>query len=176
MPSKPAPYWQQGVLVVLLAAAVVAFNTWTVLSVTPDAVVLFGGEQGDYSNLVMRSLREGHLYVDVAPSPSLVHARNPYDPATRPAGPVLSDASYYKGRYFIYFGVAPVVTLFLPWRLVTGHELPAPYAALILVNGAFLACTLLWWKLRRRYFPDSGVVALATGILVIGLGPMTDSV
>ena len=175
MPSKFA-YWQQGVFAVLLAIAVVAVNVWTVLSVTPAGVRLFGGEQGDYSNLVMHGIRRGHTYVDVAPSAALVQARNPYDPATRPAGPLLADASLYKGHYYMYFGVAPVVTLFLPWRLVTGHDLPAPYAALILVNGAFLASVILWWMLRRRYFPDSGAVALAAGILVIGLASMTHSV
>ena len=176
MPSKSAAYWQQGVFAVLLALAVVAANVWTVLSVTPAGVPLFGGEQGDYSNLVMHGILKGHTYVDVAPSAALVQARNPYDPATRPAGPVLADASLYKGHYYMYFGVAPVVTLFLPWRVLTGHDLPAPYAALILVNGAFLASVILWWMLRRRYFPDSGAVALATGILVIGLASMTHSV
>jgi hypothetical protein len=176
MPSKSAADWQQGVFAVLLAVAVVAFNVWTVRSVTPSEVRLFGGEQGDYSNLVMRSLLEGHTYVDVKPSPGLVKADNPYDPAKRPPGVALADASYYKGRYYIYFGVAPVVTLFLPWRLLTGHDLPAPYAALILVNGAFVASAGLFWMVRRRYFPDSGVLALSIGILVIGLGSMTHSV
>jgi hypothetical protein len=176
MPSKSGADWQQGVFAGLLAVAVVVFNVWTVQSVTPNEVRLFGGEQGDYSNLVMRSLLEGHTYVDVKPSPALVKADNPYDPAKRPPGVALADASYYKGRYYIYFGVAPVVTLFLPWRLLTGHELPAPYAALILVNGAFLASAGLFWAVRRRYFPDSGVLALLIGILVIGLGSMTHSV
>jgi hypothetical protein len=175
MPSKSAAYWQQGVLAALVAVVVVAFNIWTVQSVTPPAG-LFGGEQRDYSNMTMRSFREGHTYLDVTPAPGLLSAKNPYDPATRPPGPVLSDASLYKGHYYIYFGVAPVVTLFLPWRLVTGHELPAPYAALILVNGAFLVSTALWWMLRRRYFPNSSVLALVIGILVIGMGSMTHSV
>jgi len=176
MSTKPPTYWQQGVFAVLLAAGVVAFNFWTVLSVTPRAVTLWGGDQGDYSNLVMHSLLKGHLYVDITPPPALVHAENPYDPAKRPPGIAIADASLYKGHYYMYFGVAPVVTLFLPWRLVTGHDLPTPYAALILVNGAFLAAAALWWMLRRRYFPDSGILALAIGILVIGLASMTYAV
>jgi hypothetical protein len=176
MPPKPAPYWQQGVFAVLLIVAVMGFNAWTVSSVTPREVRLFGPEQIDYSNLVMRALRSGHTYLELTPSPRLVSAENPYDPAKRPPDVVLPDVSYYKGRFYIYFGVAPVVTLFLPWRLVTGHELPAPYAALILVNGGFLALAGLWWALRRRYFPSSGATALALGFLVIGLGSFTHSV
>ena len=176
MSAKPPPFWQQRVLAVLLALGVVAFNIWTVQSVTPSEVRLLGGAQGDYSNLVMHSLLEGHLYVDITPAPGLVHAENPYDPAKRPPGVTLSDASYYKGHFYMYFGVAPVVTLFMPWWAVTGHDLPAPYAALILVNGAFLTSAFLWWRLRRRYFPDSGALVLAIGILVIGLGSMTHTV
>src|SRR5277367_2826246 len=101
MPSKSAAYWQQGVFAALVAMAVVAFNIWTVQSVTPPEVKLFGADQIDYSNLMVRSLREGHTYVDVTPAPGLLSAKNPYDPASRPPGPVLSDASFYKGRYYI---------------------------------------------------------------------------
>jgi hypothetical protein len=37
------------------------FCNTPLLSATPDTAPLFGGEQGDYSNLVMRALRGGNI-------------------------------------------------------------------------------------------------------------------
>ena len=34
----------------------------------------------------------------------------------------------YRGRYYLYHGVAPAVLLFTPWRLVTGHDVPENFA------------------------------------------------
>ncbi len=164
----------QGILALLLVVGVLAFNTWTLESSTPGGIRLWGaGKQGDYSNLTLDGFMAGHLYLRAVPPPALVNAENPYDPAKRPPGIALADMSYYKGRYYSYFGVAPVVTLFLPWRLATGQDLPAPYAALFFVNGAFLASAALVWALRRRYFPESGAITLAVGIMAIGLASMT---
>ena len=52
----------------------------------PSAVRLWGAEkQGDYSNLTLDGFQAGHLYLKVTPSPALVNAENPYDPAAQPA-------------------------------------------------------------------------------------------
>ena len=177
MLPRTASTRDEGVLAALLVAAVVAFNVWTVESVTPSTVSLWGADkQGDYSNLTLDGFMAGHLYLTITPPPALVNAENPYDPSKRPPGVALADISYYRSHYYSYFGVAPVVTLFLPWRVLTGHDLPAPFAALIFVNGAFLLSALLWWRLRRRYFPESGALSLAIGILAIGMASMTYAV
>jgi hypothetical protein len=58
----------------------------------------------------------GHTYLPVEPDPRLLQLSDPYDPvANRPYR--LWDASLYHGRYYLYYGPAPAITLMLPWRL-----------------------------------------------------------
>jgi hypothetical protein len=159
--------------IVLFCSLVVVlwFYLWTVMS-TEGGRPFLGEKQSDYYNLLMDGLRSGHLYLATEPKPELVASENPYDPAKRPPGAALHDASYYRGRYYIYFGVVPVVTLFLPFRLITGHDLALPNALLFYASVGFLISASLWLSLRRRYFPRSGLLALAIGLLVLGLGAL----
>jgi hypothetical protein len=169
-----AKVWWERTLAAGLIAVIVGFYAWLAAGSQADPPPWLGPKQLDYENLLMHGFIKGHLYLNVAPDPWLVRAENPYDPEKRPASVAfLHDGSYYRGHYYIYFGVTPVVTLLLPWQLVTGHDLPQPYAILIFVSLGFLTATALWLAVRRRYFPDSGTVVLLAGIAALGLSTMT---
>src|ERR1700677_2438292 len=75
-------------------------------------------------NLLARGLLSGHLYLDKEAPPFLAHLADPYDPmANRDARDVrdrLNDLSYYRGRLYLYFGIAPALFVFVPWHLLTG--------------------------------------------------------
>jgi hypothetical protein len=60
----------------------------------------------------------GHTYLPLQPAPQLLALKDPYDPAAN-APYRLWDATLYNGRYYLYFGPAPLI-LFLPWRILTG--------------------------------------------------------
>ncbi|HVW21309.1 MAG TPA: hypothetical protein VHC86_08845 [Opitutaceae bacterium] len=155
-------------------ALVLAFQGWTAFGTGSHP--LFDGRQTDYYNLLAHSLRHGHLYLPIQPDPRLVAAADPYNPARRPPGVIVHDASYFRGRYYIYFGVSPVVTLVLPWQLLTGHDLPGVYQTFFFTGLGFLAASLTWLALRRRYFPASGWGTMVAGIAVFGLAVMTHAV
>jgi hypothetical protein len=154
-------------VVLLLCALVGAFYLWTVRS-SGDAWK-FGREQNDYYNLLIDGYLEGQLHMKVEVPEALRKLENPYDPALRPPGLGLHDASYYQGRYYVYFGVAPMVVLMLPFRILTGTDLPLAVATLVFVYGGFLAATALLVAARRRYFPEVGTWVLAAGIVALGL-------
>src|SRR5688500_20297247 len=44
----------------------------------------------------------------------------------------------YRGKYYLYFGAAPMVVTMLPFRLITGVDLPLPAALLVFTYGGFL--------------------------------------
>jgi hypothetical protein len=44
----------------------------------------------------------------------------------------------YRGKYYLYFGAAPAVLLFAPWRVLSGHDMPQNFAAFLLAFGGFL--------------------------------------
>jgi hypothetical protein len=159
--------WLKRVLICGLIAAIGWFYWWTI---TGDGAPLrLGQKQDDYFNLLMHGFLSGHLYIMRPVSPGLLTAENPYDPAKRPPNVGMHDVSYYQGRYYLYFGATPVVTLFLPFRLLTGVELPAKLALWILAFGGFLAGASVWLGVRRRYYPASGLAVALLGLLVLGV-------
>ncbi|HVU35376.1 MAG TPA: hypothetical protein VHE61_18205 [Opitutaceae bacterium] len=127
------------------------------------------GVNFDYYNLLIDGFRKGHLYLDIAPDPRLLALSDPYDPAQNDKVR-LPDASYYHGRYYIYFGPTPAVTLMLPFALLTGHRLPQAAAVLVYCLLGIAAASALWLRLRHRHFPDSAAWIGPVGVLVMGLG------
>jgi len=80
------------------------------------------------------------------------------------------DASYYKGRYYLYFGLTPAVTLLWPYAVLTGREMPTGAAVVIFCCIGFLAGSATWLAFRRRYFPTSPGWMAPLGVLAFGLG------
>ncbi len=153
--------------VAVLCALVGWFYLWTVRSTGVEWVR--EEHRRDYYNLLIDGWLEGQLHMKVDVPAELLALRNPYDPGQRRPGLGLHDASFYRGKYYVYFGVAPAVTLMLPWRVVTGADMPLPYAVLVFVYGGFLATAAIFYAVRRRYFPESGWLVESVGVLTLGL-------
>lgn len=86
------------------------------------------------------ALLEGHLYLDLEPSESLLALDNPYSAEERMADrPEYQwDTAYYNGHFYMYFGIVPVLILFLPLRLI-GIHLVGYQATQIFIVLAILA-------------------------------------
>ena len=161
------------VLLATVALIVLAFDVWTVRS--SGDPWRFGKKQNDYYNLLIDGWLDGQLAMKVDVPAALLKLRDPYDPQQRPIGLGLHDASFYHGRYFLYFGAAPAVTLMLPFRVLTRTDLPQAVAVIVFTSGAFLAGAAVWLRIRRRYFTESGAVVSALCVLALGfasLGPV----
>lgn len=153
-------------LVVTLALS--ALLLWTVLG--KWEFPRLGEEQGDYYNRLLRGFERGTLALDLPVPPRLAELATPWDPRQRPADlRVPPDVSYANGKFYLYFGVAPVVTLLGPFKLLTGQELPFPYALATFVLGAFWVLAALWLRVVRDQFPRTGVLTRVAGIVVLGL-------
>jgi hypothetical protein len=163
-------------LALAVVTAVLCFYQWTVTSNSPESQPLLAGAQGDYYQLLTDSFLHGHLYLDLAPDPILLRARDPFDARQRAGAVLPHDVSFHGGHFYIYYGVTPVLLLRLPWRVATGRDLPQNYAVLIFVAVGYLAAAGTWFALRRRYFPESGSLALLGGLTVLGLASMTHAV
>ncbi len=128
-----------------------------------------GPKQNDYFNDLAAGFSKGSLALDLAVPPELIAAKNPYSPAGRPEGIAPHDVSYYKGRYYLYFGVVPVVTLFWPFRTILGCDLSMTYAAVAYGLGAFCLVAWLWMRVLRDYFPNASLATKLAGLLALGL-------
>ena len=104
-------------LVLALCGMIGWFYVWTVRS--SGDPWKFGREQRDYYNLLIDGYLDGQLHMKVDVPAALLALKDPYDPAQRPVGVGLHDASFYKGKYYVYFGAAPMIVLILPFRLLS---------------------------------------------------------
>ncbi len=123
----------------------------------------------DYYQLLVQGWKKGQLHLDKDPSPELLALKDPYDPEQN-LPHKLGDATLYRGRYYLYFGAAPALTLMLPYALLTGGSMTMGVATMIFCSIAFLAASGLWLAIRRRYFPASGWWMAPCGVLAIGFG------
>jgi len=154
MPAVPA-----------MVGLVIAFYFWTAWS--NGNGFSFGGRQADYYNRLTHGFLAGHLYLDAQPDPRL--RVEPPNRIVSPGVPYLLDASYFRGRYYLYFGVVPAVALFLPYAALTGQDLPEGVVAALLASGAFVVMVLWLDVLRRRFFPRISAAAWAWTVLAAGL-------
>lgn len=145
------------------------FYCWTV---DPEGdITAFTHQSGDYYALLTRGFLKGHLWLDVKADPFLATLANPWDVIQR-AGHGLHDATYFHGHYYLYFGVTPVLVLFLPLRLLAGVF---PAQALAVAWFAWVGTAAAVWLLaaaRRRYFPGAATATVAGAAVALGLATM----
>jgi len=114
------------------------------------------------------SLSQGRLDLLIDPPPELSLIGNPYDPDQREGIDVYMDASYYKGRYYAYWGPAPAV-LAAVLLAVSHHPVDDPLIVLGATFVSFLLATLIILRLRRLHFPRLPSWLLMGAIIVAGL-------
>jgi hypothetical protein len=129
----------------------------------------FTGRQDDSYNLLVHGFLQRHLYMDAPVDPRLLSP----DVAVRRQANVEADASFYRGRYYIYFGVVPAALLFLPYRLLTGQDLSDNAACVALVLLGFLLYLKTYEEARRRYFPALSHSLRACSVLLLAFGAGT---
>jgi hypothetical protein len=150
----------------VLSALICTFYLWTATS--SNKPFQPRDTSREFYNQLTDSLIEGHLYLDAVPSPQLLALRDPYDPAANERFR-LHDASLYRGRYYLYFGVSPALTLYVPWRLLTGKALSDDVAVTLFCMGGYVfSCLLLFLLLNvsqtRVSWILQGVASLALGL------------
>jgi hypothetical protein len=90
-----------------------------------------------YYNLLVQGFRAGQLSLKKEAPPGLAQLADPYDRTANARYGVL-DLSYYKGKFYLYFGITPAVMLFWPYVALTGHYLPQKDAGVIFCVVGFL--------------------------------------
>ena len=119
---------------------------------------IWNGKEPEHRNqyeVMARSLMNGHLYMDLDVSQELLEMENPYDPYTRKKQEISfhDDHAYYKGHYYMYFGVVPVFLLFIPYRLIFGGNLDTYHATQFFTAFIIIGFFCFTNFLRKKFFP-----------------------
>src|SRR5215469_2549644 len=102
-----------------------------------------------YYDLLARGFAEGHLHTSYEPDPKLLALANPWDPNISEDVPKMFDAVLYNRHYYLYHGAGPAVLLFLPWFLLSHHDLPEGFAVFLFCFGGYLFVGLTLTALLR---------------------------
>jgi len=126
--------------------------------------------QSYYASLTEGFLN-GKLSMAHEPPAGLASLNNPYRIEERQAAGirVIYDASYYEGRYYLYFSPVPAVLFFVPFKLLFGGYPSETLATTVFASIGFLFIALF---LRRAMWlsPRAPVVPLWVWILALGIG------
>jgi len=109
--------------------------------------------QNDYVDLGDSFLR-GDLALREEPDPRLAELGNPYEFTQRKGIPYHWDASYYNGRYYLYWGPIPAVISAL-LQLLTGTQPAASVLVGLPYLGLMGVASALLWRLAHSYGPPA---------------------
>ncbi|MBO4895069.1 MAG: hypothetical protein J5562_09175 [Clostridia bacterium] len=119
------------------------------------------------------AFKKGQLNIDVDPPEELAKLENPYDKQARKDIKCLWDRAYYNGKYYSYFGLGPVISLYTPYYLVRG-ALPCDRLLTVFCCAVaaffFILSVFKWVEIFKKKIPfvfliGGSVSALFSGML-----------
>ena len=126
-----------------------------------------GGDQ--MTQELVEAFEHGSTHLLDAPKEELNNFAYPYDTdALGEAGiPYNWDHVYFEQQYYSYYGIAPVVLVFLPYHLITGYYFPDSMAVLLFAVIGIIGLTKLYMEFMRKLFPKTPAGLVISGLILI---------
>ncbi|HAQ28651.1 MAG TPA: hypothetical protein DCQ76_02655 [Ruminococcaceae bacterium] len=112
------------------------------------------------------------LYIDIEPSQELLALSNPYDRASRTGISFLWDRALYGGKYYSYFGIAPIITVYYPYYFITGKVPSAATVCFILFTAAVTAVAITYLKAVKIFCKNPNKVLVFFGFAAVETGSL----
>lgn len=159
---------------------VVMAVTFTAASTSGKALVVdFPLEDkytGDQYQQLFSSFSEGRLDINVDHVPAqFTGLSDPYDISERDHAGLSGDfwdRAYYKGKFYSYFGVAPVFTIYLPVFILTGKLPTAMLASSVATCYAMIFMSLLYVTFLKKFCKDVPLILALLGQLALIFGSL----
>ena len=109
---------------------------------------------------------KGQIELDLPVDPRLAALENPYDPAARrESGASYSwDYAFFDGKYYSYFGIAPILTVHAPIHALTGKLPNIPLTCLILAIAAVITTSLAYREIVLRFIKKPNLWLFLLGL------------
>lgn len=115
------------------------------------------------------AIMDGKLTLDYPVDEKLLETSNPYDTSNRNFE-YLWDASYYNGKYYCYFGIWPIISLFIPFKILTTKYLPTPLGCLFYSVLGIIITYFLYKEIIKKYFKNINLQTYILSFVFIMLG------
>lgn len=138
-------------------------------SIHSDFMALSGNQ---ITQEIVDSFANGKVTMDIPMNEALEALENPYDGSQREAGQVGYypwDHLYFEGEYYSYYGIAPVLTLFLPYYLLTGYYFPALWAVWLFGFFGMLFLAKFYLCFVGKFFRSTRSSLVLLGLILMEL-------
>ncbi len=160
----------------VITAAVMAFSVY--LTVTnmqkgwSSTYYSFTSQEGDQISKELVDAFEHHqVSLLEEPSEELLSLDNPYEYARREVEVTqenfLWDHCLYNGKYYSYYGIGPVIALFLPYHLITGYYFPSGWATLIFALVGIIFLTKIYLAVIEKKFRNLPTNTVLAGLITL---------
>jgi len=124
----------------------------------------------NYYDLQANAFAKGQLELEVEPAPALLAFTDVslYEPENREGIPVLWDATFYKGKYYLYWGPTPALLL-TPLKFFYKEDLGDKLLSLFFLTGTLFFLNLIILDLWRKCFSHIPRWAVLAAIAFAGL-------
>lgn len=110
--------------------------------------------------------QKGQIELDLEVDRRLAALENPYDPTERKnSGARYNwDYAFFEGKYYSYFGIAPIITVHAPIYALTGKLPNIPLTCLILAIAAVIATALAYREVVIRFIKKPNLWLFLLGL------------
>ncbi len=145
-----------------------------------DFVRVDYSQHNQYDELAQAFL-QGKTYIDNDDVPqSLIDMENPYDTTARSAQSQITgdsyrwDVAYFNGHYYVYFGIVPLLLMYLPFRALFDAPFPSAVGIMIFAFIFSIGVFKLLDLICKKKFKNISVgVYLLTALTFINCCGMT---
>lgn len=128
----------------------------------------FQSESGNQiTQEIVDAFEAGHVYLDRVPSDELLALENPYDRSQRNGISAPWDHLLFNGKIYSYYGIAPVLLLFLPYHKLTGYYFPTVWAVLLFGCIGIFFMTKLYLYFMYQFFPKMQTAPIICGLALM---------
>ncbi len=144
----------------------------------------FASEGGNQiTQEIVDSFEHGRVDIMTDMNEKLLALDNPYDWSQRndEVGSYPWDHLLYNGKYYSYYGIAPVITVFLPYHLLTGYYFPSVWAVFIFGMFGTVFLTKFYLCFADKFFRNTCasvilagfvIMQISTGVLLCNISPL----
>lgn len=144
------------VLVFAVTAVFVLYAFFLIYGKTGDIMTEFRTTKGNQiTQELVDAFKKGQVHLIEEPSKELLDLENPYDKSLRQDMDILWDHVLYNGKHYSYYGIAPVLFLFLPYNLITGYYFSTPWAVLLFGCLGMIFLSLLYYEFIKKFHKDT---------------------
>ena len=149
---------------------VMVFISLLLASVGLNPKTDFNGTSGNQiTQELVDSFEAGQVELKDKPGDDLMNMENPYDWSARSEQKVNAkwDHVLYDGKYYSYYGVGPVILLYLPYHLITGHYLASLPGVALFNILALIFLGMTFYLLMKKLFKDLPLSMFTAALIMV---------